>query len=445
MSITTTQRKLPFAEIKYMKLPTFPFRFIAILSYTLFVNSLYSTQISLGDEIGSLVIENAPDRIKEGEIKAQLRGARIVTTSPLFLESTPLTVTVPKSVVIEAISGYPELKDVFNDSDDHNNAKFVKAIDSIKLKKVKSIGLESSRRIINGSYCSISNVDDNIHFSCDDNTKYNAEDVAQLVINGGLDENNITKQEVDGHKVDFIGVLPNYASVLLAGNQAARKLANQKRAPTIYPDTTALRDAMSNADKNIDVMNAAFLQSNDVTFGMPLVENSTDAQLHLPKQVSNKFDVYLIQFAMTWHDLPRNDLDELGFSVKLLAGTIALALMPFRYGVEVTEKAEAKIAPEIEAEGVKVSLGEVYGREISFSYLKPTIRAYGLQESEFSWTMRDQAIQPGAEQFVCVVGVPKQSKQITLQVSAFTQWSGGWSSAAGIESTDEKIMQVSLQ
>jgi hypothetical protein len=424
-----------------MKLPTFPFRFIAILLYTLLVNSLYSAQTSLGNEIGSLVIENAPDRIKEGEIKAQLRGARIITTSPLFLESTPLTVTVPKSVVIEAISGYPELKDVFNDTDDHSDAKFGKAIDSIKLKKGKSIGLESSRRIINGSYCVISDAKS----SCDDNTKYNAEDVAQLVINGGLDQNNITKQEVNWHEVDFIGVLPNYASVLLAGNQAARKLANQKRAPTIYPDTTALREAMSNADKNINVMNAAFLQSNDVTFGMPLVENSTDAQLHLPKQVSNKFDVYLIQFAMTWHDLPRNDLDQLGFSVKLPAGTIALALMPFRYGVEVTEKAEAKIAPEIEAEGVKVSLGEVYGREISFSYLKPTIRAYGLQESEFSWTMRDQAIQPGAEQFVCMVGVPKQSKQITLQVSAFAQWSGGWSSAAGIESTDEKIMQVSLQ
>lgn len=409
--------------------------------YTLLVNSLYSAQTSLGNEIGSLVIENAPDRIKEGEIKAQLRGARIITTSPLFLESTPLTVTVPKSVVIEAISGYPELKDVFNDTDDHSDAKFGKAIDSIKLKKGKSIGLESSRRIINGSYCVISDAKS----SCDDNTKYNAEDVAQLVINGGLDQNNITKQEVNWHEVDFIGVLPNYASVLLAGNQAARKLANQKRAPTIYPDTTALREAMSNADKNINVMNAVFLQSNDVTFGMPLVENSTDAQLHLPKQVSNKFDVYLIQFAMTWHDLPRNDLDQLGFSVKLPAGTIALALMPFRYGVEVTEKAEAKIAPEIEAEGVKVSLGEVYGREISFSYLKPTIRAYGLQESEFSWTMRDQAIQPGAEQFVCMVGVPKQSKQITLQVSAFAQWSGGWSSAAGIESTDEKIMQVSLQ
>jgi hypothetical protein len=424
-----------------MKLPTFPFRFIAILLYTLLVNSLYSAQTSLGNEIGSLVIENAPDRIKEGEIKAQLRGARIITTSPLFLESTPLTVTVPKSVVIEAISGYPELKDVFNDTDDHSDAKFGKAIDSIKLKKGKSIGLESSRRIINGSYCVISDAKS----SCDDNTKYNAEDVAQLVINGGLDQNNITKQEVNWHEVDFIGVLPNYASVLLAGNQAARKLANQKRAPTIYPDTTALREAMSNADKNINVMNAVFLQSNDVTFGMPLVENSTDAQLHLPKQVSNKFDVYLIQFAMTWHDLPRNDLDQLGFSVKLPAGTIALALMPFRYGVEVTEKAEAKIAPEIEAEGVKVSLGEVYGREISFSYLKPTIRAYGLQESEFSWTMRDQAIQPGAEQFVCMVGVPKQSKQITLQVSAFAQWSGGWSSAAGIESTDEKIMQVSLQ
>jgi hypothetical protein len=178
---------------------------------------------------------------------------------------------------------------------------------------------------------------------------------------------------------------------------------------------------------------------------MPLVESSTDAQLQLPKQVSSKFDVYLTQLAMTWRQLPRSDLDQIGFSVKIPAGTIALALMPFRYGVEVTEKAETKISPEVEAEGIKVSLGEVYGRDISFSYLRPTIRAYGLQESEFSWTMRDQAVQPGAEQFVCVVGVPKRSKDIVLRVSAFAQWSGGWSSAAGIESTDERVMQVSLQ
>lgn len=148
---------------------------------------------------------------------------------------------------------------------------------------------------------------------------------------------------------------------------------------------------------------------------------------------------------MTWRELPRNDLDELGFSVKIPPGAIALALMPFRYGVQVSEKSETKISPEIEAEGVKVSLGEVFGREVSFNYLRPTIRAYGLQESQFSWTMRDQAVQPGAEQFVCVVGVPKQSKEIALTVSAFAQWSAGWTTAAGIESTEEKVLQVSLQ
>ena len=28
---------------------------------------------------------------------------------------------------------------------------------------------------------------------------------------------------------------------------------------------------------------------------------------------------------------------------------------------------------------MKIELGEVYGRDVSFSYLKPTIQAYGLQ------------------------------------------------------------------
>ena len=168
--------------------------------------------------------------------------------------------------------------------------------------------------------------------------------------------------------------------------------------------------------------------------------------LNVPKLISNKYDVYLIQFAMTWRNLPREDLKELGFSVRAPDNTNALELVPLTYGIKIEEKTGTSISPGVEAEGVKIELGEVYGREISFSYLRPTIQAYGLQESQFSWVLRDQAVQPGAERFVCALGVPKHSKQLTLAMSAHARWPARMMLiAGGVETSDEKIVTVDLQ
>lgn len=148
---------------------------------------------------------------------------------------------------------------------------------------------------------------------------------------------------------------------------------------------------------------------------------------------------------MTWRQLPRANLSELGFSVRAPEGTIALELMPFRYGLKVENKDTMQLSPKLEIGGAKVELGEIFGRDVSFTYLKPTIQAYGLQESQFSWRMRDQAVQPGAEQFLCAVGVPKHSKELTLVMSASALWSEVYAAAAGIESSDEVERKIPLQ
>jgi hypothetical protein len=45
-------------------------------------------------EATELVIENLPEKIPDSDTKAELRGVRIVTTSPMFLESASDGVTV---------------------------------------------------------------------------------------------------------------------------------------------------------------------------------------------------------------------------------------------------------------------------------------------------------------------------------------------------------------
>jgi hypothetical protein len=318
--------------------------------------------------------------------------------------------------------------------------------------QAKDVQWKPSNQPIAGIYCGIPKGKTKSNgwndLSCDDNSIYNSETVTRLLLNGGLDTTSKIINNVNGRSISLVAVQPSYAQVLLAGNETAANFKDALKAPgtnAFHSAAQQFNNMIDYSTKNKDIQSVAFMRTDTVTFGKPIVETAAEAQLKIPKQVSDNYDVYLIQLAMTWRELPRTDLDELGFSVKTPADTIALSLMPLRYGEKVEVKEGTHPTLGVEAGGVKVELGELYGRDISFSYLKPTIQAYGLQESQFSWTMRDQAIQPGAEQFLCAVGVPRHSKELTLAISAFARWSAGWASAAGIESSEEKLTKIPLQ
>jgi hypothetical protein len=233
----------------------------------------------------------------------------------------------------------------------------------------------------------------------------------------------------------------------MASNEAAGLLKSAFQSAgtdAFHSASLQFNNMIDHRTNNENIRRVAFVQTDAVTFGRPVVESSAEAQLKIPKHISDLFDVYLIRLAMTWRQLPHDYLDSLVFSVKMPTDAIAFDLMPFRYGMEVKEKEGIHVSPGVEVEGVKVELGEVYGREISFKYLKPIIEAYGLQENQFSWTMRGPAVQPGAELFICVVGVPKSSKQLTLAMSASAHWSESFVRAAGLENSEDKLIQVPL-
>jgi hypothetical protein len=272
-----------------------------------------------------------------------------------------------------------------------------------------------------------------------------------LLIFDGLDTSNTIVHDVDGTNVALVAVKPSFAKpsfaeAMIAGNETAGRLET-----LIDGNGSHILDNWYDVDKVItgscsdNVKKVALLSDNSVTFGAPYVEASTEARLKLPKHISDSFDVYLLHLAMTWRELPRHQVDELNYYVAVPNDEIALSLMPLRYGIEVTEATKNQLSPSLEVDGAKVELGELYGRDVSFTYLKPTIQAYGLQESRFSWSMRDQAVQPGAEQFLCAVGVPKHSKQLNLIMSASTRWTGAYAVAGGIESTDQIFRTVPLQ
>jgi hypothetical protein len=71
-----------------------------------------------------LVIENSPQMIPEGDIRAKLHGVSAVTTSPMFLESASSGVTIPTDVVVAAVKTAPALRKALNLPDDPINISF---------------------------------------------------------------------------------------------------------------------------------------------------------------------------------------------------------------------------------------------------------------------------------------------------------------------------------
>jgi hypothetical protein len=398
-----------------------------------------------------LLVENSPQRIPEGTIKATLHGANVVTTSPMFLESASSGVTVPTDVVVATVKANPYLRRALKLPNNPGEITFSDIASATKFaENVDVPAIAWTNSAIEGSYCGVPKKDAKESWeklTCDDSAKYNSEVIAKLLVFDGLDTSKTITHNIDGKYLDFVAIRPNYANALIAGNEIMYKINNsiQTNGSGGFKAETSADFAKIASNSHSEKINkVAFLSDRNVTFGNPYVETSTEAKLTLPQEVATNFDVYVLHLAMTWRELPQYNLDELDYYVALPNGSIALELMPLRYGIKIEQKEDSQISPSVEAGGVKVELGQLYGRDVSFTYLKPTIQGYGLQESQFSWSMRDQAVQPGAEQFLCAVGVPKRSKQINLLMSASAHWSGAFAVAGGVESTDQISQTISL-
>jgi hypothetical protein len=399
-----------------------------------------------------LVIENSPDRIPEGPIKADLHGVSVVTTSPIFLESASSGVTIPTDVVVAAVKAAPELRKALKLYNDPGEITFDDIAVAKRAMETAPVTVgSSSSESVSGVYCGVPKEIGKKsweNLSCDDSARYSLDSVTRLLAFDGLDTSNIVMHKIGAKDVAFVPVRPDYADALITGNEAVSRLKSSKRfgsGQILDKDAWYDLDKIINTTHDTNITKVAFLGDKSVTFGAPYIENSAEAKLKLPKGIADKFDVYLLHLAMTWRELPHYQLDELNYSVIMPNDTIALALAPLRYGIEVSDKTKNQLSPSVDVGGAKIELGEMYGREISFTYIKPTIQAYGLQESRISWSMRDQAVQPGAEQFLCAVGVPKHSKQLNLIMSASVHWSGAFAVAGGIETTDQILQAIALQ
>ena len=146
---------------------------------------------------------------------------------------------------------------------------------------------------------------------------------------------------------------------------------------------------------------------------------------------------------LTFRKLPKKSIEELIFQVELPKNSLALELAPLQFGTDISEKQKTN-TPEVTVgyRGAEVKVGEIFAREVSFNYIKPTISAFGLKEHRFSWSLRDESIRYGSHKFVAVIGVPIGTSDIKIGLSTAIKTTRELFIAGDVATTEEKLMDV---
>ncbi len=220
---------------------------------------------------------------------------------------------------------------------------------------------------------------------------------------------------VNGYPVQYLSVNPKPLAVLINSYQtmAEAKTAPASQAPKRFTTAIAALGPYPIMAK------AATFFAGQVTFGQPIVYTAQEKKLVVPVAVSAQNNVYWVELAVSFRDIEIANAKTLIFRVSLPPGIVALELIPLRFDKEASVTRRVS-SPEIRAQygNTTVELGKVYEQEVVYTSLKPIIVADGLQESEFAWSLSDEAIQHGARRFIAVIQVPKGRQSVTAQLQA---------------------------
>lgn len=191
---------------------------------------------------------------------------------------------------------------------------------------------------------------------------------------------------------------------------------------------------------------AVRFSAGQVTFGKIVSHSASEWQLQVPDSIARDYDIYGLEFAVSFRDLDQ-PFEKLIFSASAPDDSIALELVPLRYDKIINEtlRKTTKAEATATAGGNTVTIGKSFEQEIAFQDPIPTLIADGLRESSFSWTMTDNAVQPGSKKFVAIVGVPHGRARLELKISASARTKDTWYAQGDIVSTDSGAQLVRLK
>lgn len=234
-------------------------------------------------------------------------------------------------------------------------------------------------------------------------------------------------------KAGQIDFTKSYDAVFIDGNHRVFKVTDDlaRAVPLTFQaaqkkQDSVLSDPKNNWENANSVMDQAsfklpikdakelYVALGAATFGTVRMQSAEEVGLKVDDNIAKISDTYLLRFAVTFYDLPTNNLDEISFRVKCANECTAWELAPSRV-VKQDEETTSLNTPKIGFEGFEI--GEFFRKQIVSKSIKPQVIAYGLQENEFSWSLKDDAIQSGSNVFAAAISVPKGTTILQLDRS----------------------------
>jgi hypothetical protein len=182
-----------------------------------------------------------------------------------------------------------------------------------------------------------------------------------------------------------------------------------------------------------------------ITFGLPVPLRAEEIGLILPDFVSRNFDVYWIELTATYREMADDALEEMVFNISLPPDCVALELIPIRYGPSEKISVEQG-SPEFKVKigAAEVSVGEFFGKKVSYNIIRPTIIAYGKGENVISWSLHDEAVTAGSHNFVAIVGIPKGNTKLALAMTAHVKTEGFFGVEGTLAGTEIEALELAL-
>ena len=389
-----------------------------------------------------ILIDNSQP-IATGFVAAPLVTVRPVTTTAgsAYLANTKIT----KDLIIRSASSFPEvqweLREMgVSDPTTMSIADFVAAVRSSDY---------PNRYLYNAATpAGSSDLSPAIrsHYEQGEWNVWDAKTLTNMVVTGVVDTDTIMVATLDGDEVEWFKMDEKYASSL--GNVYQGLLFLRGDHP---PTDVGLVFASITEDvAQYDALQRSILENiGEITFGFPIVYTSDERKLAVPASIRRSYDVYWIDLAVTYRNVDPSAIAEMAFNVAVPEHSMALKLIPLRFGVEVSRSENAGV-PEmgIEYGGAKVSVGEYFSQTVAYRYLKPTIEAYGEGERNFSWKITGEAVSAGSHRFAAILAVPKGSAAIDFAFSGHVRlrksFIGEWFDGELIAGTDSWVLPVSF-
>ena len=275
---------------------------------------------------------------------------------------------------------------------------------------------------------------------------WDARTLTNLLVTGVVDIDNVATSKIGGNLVKSFKIRNEYSNKVSNIYNKINYLENNFSPTNIAVDFASLKDDVT----SYDALQKSMLENiGEITFGVPIIYTAVEKHLAIPSSINKLYDVYWADLVVTYRDVDADQLAEMAFNVAIPERSVALKLIPLRFGVEVTRSQRVN-TPELSVEygGAKIGVGEYFSQTVAFRYLRPTVEAYGEGERIFSWKITDEAINAGSHRFAVIFGVPKGAVELDFAFSGHVRlkksFIGDWYDGELVAGTDTWVLPVSF-